>query len=144
MLRLAECYTAVGNAAQAELVYRRLLAQEDSPYERIKGVPEMVDTSYAVVHIHFADEYRAHNDFTRASAQYRVAIARLERWRSNKSFIQVGLYSGIISKADAARNIQMLRSSYLKLADCSEKMGNRQKASEYRRRASAVEEPPAL
>ena len=140
MLRLAECYVAKGDARGTESVYERLIAQENTTYERVKGVPEMVDTSYAVAHIYFADKCRARAEWAPASDYYLAAIARLERWQSNENYIQIGLYSGAISEQEITRNAQMLRSAYLGLADCYEAVGDAQRASEFRGKASAVKD----
>ena len=50
ILSLAQTYEALGRQDRAMNLYRKLLRQEKTPYETVKGIPQIVETAYAIAH----------------------------------------------------------------------------------------------
>ena len=61
-----------------EQTLRNLLALENSPYDTVKGVPELVDTSFAFAHAYFGDKLFAQKEYRKALREYGFAAKRLE------------------------------------------------------------------
>ena len=80
----------------AEKYYQRLIDQEDSKYEKIKGIPELVDTSYAEAHIYFGDKYFDEGNKDKAIEHYTKAKERYEKWLKpeNINFLIISLVNG--------------------------------------------------
>ncbi|MBQ0105435.1 MAG: O-antigen ligase family protein, partial [Armatimonadetes bacterium] len=79
-----------------EKYYLKLTEQENSLYENLKGIPEMIDTSYADAHIYFGDKAFSENNMKIASEHYRKASERLSRQfrKENINFLLVSVLNG--------------------------------------------------
>ncbi len=132
-------YQALGNTKSSESTLRRLLAIEDSDYERVKGVPEMVDTTYARAHAYFGEKYLASKDYASAGREFDAAAERLERWRSNTQMLQVARFTGSLTKEDEGNLLDLLRDCYLGLSKTSDAIGRHAQAAAYKARAERID-----
>lgn len=101
----------------AEKYYRKILDQENSAYEQLKGIPELVNTDYCEAHIFFGDKYLAEGNAEKAEKHFLAATGRYEKWLSpeNSSFHIVSLFSGQKSKQNYEDNIRNCTETYRKL-----------------------------
>ncbi len=116
----------------------RLISIEDSEYETIKGVPELVDTTFAFAHAWFGEKYLARKRYARAITEFTSAIDRLEKWRSNEDMLQVMRFSGRLTKEEERETLELLRRCEYGLADAYLAMGQNGAASRALRRAQRV------
>jgi len=63
---------------EAEQVYERLIKQEATPIEQLRGVPEMVNPDYAWAHFYFAEKYLSEKRWDKAEKHFKAVIDRLE------------------------------------------------------------------
>lgn len=104
--------------------YRRIIALEDSPYGRIRAVPEIVETAYGFAHLAAARHYQALDEIERAVRHYEAALKVFRAYREqtypfNRQGRLLGLYN-------PEREQQILQAHLLTLqgyADLLEKMG---------------------
>ena len=75
---------------------QKLIDQEDSKYEKIKGIPEIVDTSYAEAHIYYGDKCLNEENKENAIYHYKKAKERYEKWLKpeNIDFLIISLVNG--------------------------------------------------
>lgn len=139
LLRLAEAYRTVGDKRGCEAAFRRLIDIETSPYEEIKGTPEIVDTAYAVARAYFGAKAVAQKRFVSAIAQYQIAIDRLERWRESGDMRKIQKMMGMMTDQEEQANIQLLRDCYYGLAAAYEGLGDHRHAADALARAEALE-----
>ncbi len=97
MKRLAEIGVEKGDNLLADKYYQKLLDVEQTPYEQVKGVPEMVNTSYCDAHAYFADKALMEQDEALAEKHLQAAADRYQRWLSNGDYILIALISGLLS-----------------------------------------------
>lgn len=95
ILALARTYDALGSPSKAMAEYRRLVQQESTPYEKIRAIPQVVETSYAFAHYEIAEDLLKRNRKREAIRQYELCAARLERWAS------FGRYLAALQEAQA-------------------------------------------
>ena len=108
-----------------EAVLNRLIEIENSPYEQIKGTPEIVDTTFARAHAYFANKYLARGEYEAAINEYTSAIERLERWRSNDQMLMVTKLMGKLTTAEEQDLLRLLRRCYLGLAEADLKINDK-------------------
>lgn len=137
---LANAYDGAGDKAGFESTLRRLLEIENSPYEQIKGTPELVDTTFAWAHAYFARKYLAEKKYSRAISEFLPAIERLARWQSNPDTIQLQQFTGMLTASDQRELTNLLRDSYLGLADAYTGIGDETGAREARAKAAKVKD----
>lgn len=140
LYELAQVYAQKGDVRQYEATLTRLVEVEQSLYEQVKGVPELVDTNFAYAHVYFGKKALSAKDYPQAVAEFTVSIERLERWRSNEQMLKVSRFSGLLSPDEEVELLELLRDSYLGLADTHEKLGEDSKARDGRRKADKVQE----
>lgn len=139
LYQLAVAKHETGDIRGFEGALTRLIGIEDSEYERIKGVPEMVDTTFAFAHAWFGEKYLARKRYARAITEFTSAIDRLEKWRSNEDMLQVMRFSGRLTKEEERETLELLRSCYHGLADAYSAMGQHAAAGRARARAERIE-----
>jgi len=111
---------------------------EESPYEKIKGTPEIVDGTFAYAHAYCAAKYLRHRQYGPAIREYLDAIDRLERWRSSGDMRRVQEMMGLVNKVDEQDLLNLLRECYRKLAEAYTGMGNKADAAQALAKAAKV------
>jgi putative inorganic carbon (HCO3(-)) transporter len=129
LYRLAQVYRFSGDTRSLESEMRRLIVVEDSPYEKIKGTPEIVDGTYAFAHSYFGAKYLRQQQYGPAIREYLAAIDRLERWRSSGDMRKVQQMMGLVNKADEQNLLDLLRECYQGLATAYTGIGNKAEAA---------------
>lgn len=139
LLRLAQAYRAIGDKRGCEAAFKRLIDIETSPYEEIKGTPEIVDTTYAVARAYFGAKAVQQKKYSSAVAHYQTAIGRLERWRESGDMRKVQKMMGMMTDQDEQANIELLRDCYYGLAAAYEGLGDRRHAADALAMAETLE-----
>ena len=121
MKRVISCADATGNTHLADKYYNMLVKQENTPYEKVKGVPEMVDTNYAYAHVYLGDKYLAQNNIKKARAEYVKAADRLKRWKSNEDFLMISVVSGASNILRIETDVQLYKKALIKLGEIDKK-----------------------
>lgn len=134
---LASSYRQLDDTPHYEAVLKRLLAIEDTPYEQIKGTPELVDTTFAYAHVYFGQKYLREHDYDAAAEHFGAAVDRLKRWRSNANILKMALATGMLTTGEKQSLLDLLRESYTGLADAYEGMGEDTKAEQAREKADS-------
>lgn len=138
LYKLAQAYQVSGDMREYESTLKRLIAIEDSPYEQIKGTPEIVDTTYSFAHAYFGDKHLRQRKFALAISEYLAAIDRLERWRSSGNMRKIQRMMGQVSEEDEQSLLDLLRNCYRNLALAYMGMGNKTAAEEVIGKAAKV------
>lgn len=138
LYRLAQAYRASGDLRGYELTLRRLVAVEDSPYEEIKGTPELVDATYAVAHAYFGDKLLRQKKYGPAASEYIAATERLERWRTSGTMRKIQVMMGLVRPEDEQARLDLLRECYKNLAVAYTRIGNKSAATEALKNAAKV------
>lgn len=101
LLMLARQYQLVNKNSDALDTYRRMIVLEESPYERVRAVPEIVEPSYIFAHKVLGDDYVAKGETSKAAEEYKRAKDRLDAYQvSMKGY-------GEIFDASGTRNRDM-------------------------------------
>ena len=138
LYRLAEVYKQNADIPHYESTLRRLLSIENSPYEQIKGAPEIVDTSYARAHFYFGQKLLRNKEYSASVRQFSAAIHRLEMWRSDKQILKMSKMMGILSAEEEHDLLCLLRDSYYGLADAYAGLGNFHRAQDAKEKAGII------
>ena len=80
-MALAETYEQMGRPADALRDYRRIAEMEDSVYERVRAIPELVEPSYIFAREALGRNAECLGDRTEAVRQYRRALDRIGRYQ---------------------------------------------------------------
>lgn len=139
MLVLSNIYKEQGNTVKEEVYLNKILELENTPYEQVKGVPEIVDTSYAYAHFYFGEKYLNEKEYAKAIAEFEASAKRLEKWRSYESFLEVERASGRLSADKEKSILQLLQDSYNGLASAYQAIGENSKAADAEEKASKVD-----
>ena len=133
--RLAEAYKASGDERGLDSTMRRIVSIEDSPYEQIKGTPEIIDATFAYAHAYFGKKFLDRKSYSRAASEYIAATERLERWRSSGIYRKV---QQMMSRVDDEGQLELLRECYRGLAGAYSGMGNKAEAAKMLAKAAKV------
>ncbi|GIV12183.1 MAG: hypothetical protein KatS3mg021_0465 [Fimbriimonadales bacterium] len=137
LLKLAQMAQPDPNAPrlsdEALRYYQHIVAIEDSPYGRIRAVPEIVETAYGFAHLALARHYQSLGETERALRHYEAALSVFRAYRQqtypfNRQGRLLGLYN-------PERERQILQAHLLTLqgyADLLEKAGKRADADALR------------
>lgn len=104
MLALARAYEDSGRHADAVKMWRRMTEVEDSPYERIRAVPELVAPEYIFAHQALGFEYERNGDKAAAVREYNRALDRVARYQDSVKAMRE------ILEANGRRDLQMEQS----------------------------------
>lgn len=121
--QLALTYKELDDTKGYESALRRLIEIEESDYERVKGVPELVDINYVYAHMYFGEKFLSERKYAQAAAEFRAAVDRLERWRSQKSIIRMQRALGMLTERDEEKVLQHLYEAYLRLSNAYRLLG---------------------
>jgi len=102
-LDLARAYNMLGDEPNVVRTYRRLLTIETSPYETVKGVPELVDISFAEAHVYLGYFAMRQKERRVAAKHFGAAVERLKRWQAGKQMLAVARISGMITPGEEQR-----------------------------------------
>jgi len=83
MYALANRYVKSDRAEEALAVWKRMVALEDSPFERVKAAPELVQPEYIFAHIALGQDRERRGDRSGAEREYRRALDRAERYQES-------------------------------------------------------------
>jgi tetratricopeptide (TPR) repeat protein len=138
LMQLALVRRAHGDTKGFEAALLRIIQIEESDYERISGVPEYVDTSYAYAHAYFGGKYLALGSYSRSAGEFLAGIRRLEKWVSQDEMREMRRSIGLLTPHEESEILTLLRASYLGLANAYEGLGKRDKAGEAAKKAAEV------
>ncbi|MDH7601575.1 MAG: O-antigen ligase family protein [Armatimonadota bacterium] len=136
--QLALCYQRLNDVRSYERVLRRLIRIENSDYERIRGVPELVDLTYVHAHMYFGDKFLAARKFSRAVNEYKAVVDRIENWRSQTKILQMQRALGMLTQRQKKTILQALRGAYLRLSEAYQLSGQPQLAESARHKAESL------
>ncbi|MBP5273550.1 MAG: O-antigen ligase family protein [Abditibacteriota bacterium] len=136
MKRLAELGVDTGDIRLADFYYGKLLQTENSPYEKIKGVPEMVNTAYCDAHMYFADKALMEGDEKEALKHAEAACGRYARWLENRNYIIVALVNGMLSPREA----ENIKDKYLEAEELYGDLQNKDTAGKQKAIAEEVKD----
>ncbi|MBP6964325.1 MAG: O-antigen ligase family protein [Armatimonadetes bacterium] len=83
LLPLAQAYERMGRHDDALRVYRRMADIEDSVYERLRAVPELVEPRYVIAREALAEDADRRGDSEETRIHYRIALDRVRRFRES-------------------------------------------------------------
>ena len=83
LLPLAQAYERMGRHDDALRVYRRMADIEDSVYERLRAVPELVEPRYVIARKALAEDADRRGDSEETRIHYRIALDRVRRFRES-------------------------------------------------------------
>ncbi|MEN6371722.1 MAG: O-antigen ligase family protein [Armatimonadota bacterium] len=106
--------------SEAELMYERLIDQEKSPVEELRGVPEIVNPDYVWAHFYFGTKYLSDKDWNDAEEQFSAVIERLELRESYTVQRQAAEASGMVDSAEESALNSVLQRSKDGLAKAKE------------------------
>lgn len=130
VLWLSRAYVSAGKPKAAEIALRRLIEIEQSPYERVKGAPELVDTAFAEAHIYFGEKALRQKHISAAVKEFQSAAERLERWREHPEVLEAQRVSGRLIADDEREVLARLKEAYLGLESAYRGLGNLTRARE--------------
>lgn len=108
---------------EADAMYRRMLDEEKSPVERLRGVPELVNPDFAWAHYHFGLEDMRSQVWRDAAAHFRAAVERLERRKSYKMYREAAEAAGMVDPAEEQALDQLLSDCKAALKEANLKAG---------------------
>lgn len=82
---------------ESEVMYRKLLQEEESPYEKLKGVPELVNPDFAWAHVYFGKKLLNSGDYSGAARHFKSAIDRLEKRKHYEKFLEAAQLAGLVN-----------------------------------------------
>ncbi len=137
---LAGTYNEAGQTQAYESTLRRMLAIENTPYEKIKGIPEMVDTRYARAHFYFGEKYLIERNYGEALVEFKAVIDRLEIWRGylKTNYGEVARLTGKLSAKQEKELLGMLRRSYYGSSEAYAKLGDKARAEQMRAKGEKI------
>jgi putative inorganic carbon (HCO3(-)) transporter len=138
LMELALVNRAAGDIQGFESALKRITTIETTDYERVKGVPEFVDTSYAYAHAYFGSKYLDARDYRQAIGEYLAGVRRLEDWVSQKDVREMRRAVGALTPEEENELLGLLRTCYSGLAASYQGMGQTHRAAEAREKASKV------
>lgn len=80
-MALAETYEHMGRPSDALRAYRQIADMEDSVYERVRAIPEIVEPSYIFAREALGRDAERRGDGAKAREQYRRALDRIEPYQ---------------------------------------------------------------
>jgi tetratricopeptide (TPR) repeat protein len=83
LLALALAYESAGMNPEALGIWRRLAAQEETPYEKVKAIPELVAPEYIFAQAALGREAERLGDRESARFHYRKALSRIEQYEAS-------------------------------------------------------------
>ena len=82
LIALAQRYEIDGQAEKALATYKRLAQVEESPYEQVKAVPELVEPIYIFARVALGKDFEKQGKVSEAREEYKRALDRIERYEA--------------------------------------------------------------
>jgi O-antigen ligase len=101
LLALARQYEQAGRDHDALMIYRRMAKVEDSPYERVRAVPELVEPSYVFARYALAMDLERAGRKAAAHEEYQRALKRVLRYQASQKKV------GALLDASGRRDFEM-------------------------------------
>lgn len=102
---------------EAELMYERLIKQEESPVERLRGMPEVINPDYVWAHFYFGTKYLSEKEWDEAVKHFSAVIKRLELRKSFTVQRQAAEASGMVDSEEESALDDVLQRSKEGLAE---------------------------
>jgi len=123
----------------AKRYYERVIEIQNSPYGRIRAVPELVETAYGFAHLALARHYRALKDLVKAQGHYEQALQVFRNYREvtypfNLAGRALGMYNPERERQILSAHLQTLND----LAALYEAQGRPQEAAALREEYSRL------
>lgn len=98
---------------EAKRYYERVVEIQNSPYGRVRAIPEMVETAYGFAHLALARDYRAQGEMARAQGRYEAALQVFRNYREvtypfNLAGRALGLYNAERERQILSAHLQTL------------------------------------
>lgn len=124
---------------EARQYYERVIEIQNSPYGRIRAIPEIVETAYGFAHLALARHYRALGDTARATRHYEQALLVFRNYREvtypfHLAGRALGMYNPERERQILSAHLQTLQD----LATLYEAQGRTQDASALREEYSRL------
>ncbi|MCX7993944.1 MAG: O-antigen ligase family protein [Fimbriimonadales bacterium] len=118
---------------EARGYYERVVEIQNSPYGRVRAVPEIVETAYGFAHLALARHYRALGETVKAQGHYEQSLLVFRNYREvtypfNLAGRALGLYNPERERQILSAHLQALSD----LADLYEAQGRTQDATDLR------------
>lgn len=122
---------------EARAYYERIVAIQNSPYGRIRAIPEIVETAFGFAHLALARHYRALGNLQQAQTHYEQALIVFRNYRevtypfhlASRALGLQGLYNPARERQILSAHLQVLQD----LASLYEAQGRSQDATALRR-----------
>jgi tetratricopeptide (TPR) repeat protein len=89
-------------------MYARIIREESSPSETLKGVPEAVNPDFAWARYYFGEKYLQEGNKEAARDEFKRAIDRLERRKSYQTYITALQETGVLDPAQESQLDKLL------------------------------------
>ena len=80
LMALAGSYEVAGREKDALATWRKMVEVENSPYEKVRAIPEMVEPEYIFAHKALGEELERRGDKAGAVKEYNLALVRINRY----------------------------------------------------------------
>lgn len=105
------------SGTDAEAMYKRLLDEEKSPTEQLKGVPELVNPDFAWAHYYFGKKSLSEGHWSDAAEHFSEAVGRLEKRKSYGKFLAAAKEAGMNDPEQESALDGLLSDSQSRLAE---------------------------
>lgn len=91
---MARLYGKMGRQEEMLSIYRTMAMIEQSPYEKVRAVTELVEPNYVFAHVALGDERLKDGDEAGAKQEYLKAMDRIERYQESMKAMGAVLAAG--------------------------------------------------
>ena len=101
LLALAQRYEEAGKHKNALAIWKKMVQVEDSPYAKVRAIPEYVEPEYIFAHLALGQECERNGDKSGAVKEYRLALDR------TKLYLDSMKAMGKILEVSGMRDVEM-------------------------------------
>ena len=117
LLALARIYEALGKHDESIDIYRRMIELEESKYDEVRALPEVIEHRYIFARIALGKEMELRKDKAAAIQHYQIALDRIDRYQSmGQGMIEI-LDLGGFQTTETAASIGELRNQVTEALD---------------------------
>lgn len=109
LLALARCYEKLGRRADALKIYQRMVEVEESPYETVRAVPELIEPTYIFAHAAIGRDLESRGDLPAARTQYKRSLDRIHLYQQNMRAMGRILEMGVGRNTELEQQVDELR-----------------------------------